>query len=149
MRQFTDGRWSIGAALIAATVLSACTTTPEAETKIAVPELKQTCHPLASLQKNVIPAVTKSGFYITSIETPDEYYTDPVTGETQIIKTPDIENKVPYTKTVKEEQIYYTKPDDGSFVTDICELGTVEIPAELRPENDLTVPPPMPDGPGM
>lgn len=122
---------------------SACTTTPEpVETVHIEPPVVQTCYPLASLEKVVVPAVTKSGFSIVSIESPPEYYIDPDTGKTVEIQTPPIETRTPWTKIVTPETHYYKDPE-GAIVTDICELNaevdtattttmteTTDIPAE-------------------
>ncbi|HFB54282.1 MAG TPA: hypothetical protein ENJ46_00035 [Hellea balneolensis] len=117
--------------LLGFAALSACASTPEVEqVEVKVPTIVQTCTPIAVLQKVVIPAETKSGFYITSIESPAEYYTDPKTGKRVEITPPPIESKVPYTKVIKEEEIYYTTKE-GVRVDDICELHNEgEAPSE-------------------
>lgn len=110
-------------ALITFAALSACTTTPEpVETVHIEPPVVQTCYPLASLEKVTVPAVTKSGFSIVSIENPPEYYTDPQTGETVTIQNPPIETREPWTKIITPETHYYKSPE-GVVVTDICELN--------------------------
>ena len=123
---------SFGILITTSMVFSACTTTPEPEPEIITPpEIVETCYPIASLEKVIIPAVTKSGFSIVSIENPPEYYVDPETGKTVTIQTPPIETKTPYTKIVTPEQIYYKTPE-GEKTTDICELNEA-IPAP-KPE---------------
>jgi len=103
-------------------ILSACASTPEIETtEIIIPPIEQGCYPVDILKKVVVPAVTKSGFYITSIENPPEYIYDEATGKTTIIQNPPIERKEPYTKIVTPEQIYYTT-ESGEKVNNICEL---------------------------
>ena len=109
--------------LIPASLLSACASTPEPEPEIViVPQIVDTCIPIATLEKVVVPAVIKRGFSIVSIESPPEYYTDPKTGKTVTIQTPPIETKTPYSKVVTPEEIYY-KTAEGERVTDICELN--------------------------
>jgi hypothetical protein len=134
-----DQKWSLmmqnfgknTAVLFGLAALSACASTPEIEhVDVKIPAIVQTCTPIAVLQKVVIPAETKSGFYITSIESPAEYYTDPDTGKLVEITPPPIESKVPFTKVIKEEEIYYTTKE-GVRVDDICELHKEsEAPAE-------------------
>ena len=87
---------------------------------------------MASLQKVVVPAVTKSGFSIVSIESPDQYIYDETTGKTMVVKSPPIETKTPYTKIVKPEEIYYTT-ETGEVITDICEVNASTISAPPAP----------------
>ncbi len=111
------------ALFMSTSLLSACASTAEPETEIAiVPQVVDTCLPIATLEKIVVPAVIKRGFSIVSIESPPEYYTDPKTGKTVTIQTPPIETKTPYSKVVTPEEIYY-KTAKGERVTDICELN--------------------------
>lgn len=117
---------SFGVLITATTVFSACTTTPEPRgDAIAPPEIVETCYSISSLEKVVIPAVTKSGFSIVSIENPPEYYVDPETGKTVTIQNPPIETRTPYTKVVTPEEIYY-KTSEGERTTDICELNNAK-----------------------
>ncbi|MBL4869622.1 MAG: hypothetical protein JKX72_01575 [Robiginitomaculum sp.] len=103
---------------------SACASMPKPEPeKKPEPVIIETCYHLSALEKVVIPAVTKSGFSIVSIESPPEYYTDPKTGKTVTIIIPSIETRTPYTKTITPEEIYYKTPE-GERITDICELRT-------------------------
>lgn len=108
--------------LIPLIALGACTTTPELEevVEIIAPPIEQTCYPIASLEKVVIPAETKTVYGSTIIESPSEYYTDPETGEVVEVTKPPIEDVQPYTVVTKEEEIYYQTPE-GAVVTDICE----------------------------
>ncbi|PHR57659.1 MAG: hypothetical protein COA43_11615 [Robiginitomaculum sp.] len=122
MSKFTKPASTLFVAIILPSFLSACVTTPKVEEVVEIipPEAVQTCYPVDSLEKVVIPAVIKRGFSIVSIENPDEYYTDPKTGETITIKNPPIETKTPYSKIVTPEKVYYKVPG-GDTVTDICE----------------------------
>lgn len=114
-------------------VLAACASTPEPEVvEITPPPIVQTCYPIASLQKVVVPAVTKSGFSIVSIESPDQYIYDETTGKTIVVKSPPIETKTPYTKIVTPEKIYYTT-ETGEVITDICEVNASTISAPPAP----------------
>ena len=101
---------------------------------VTPPPIEQTCYPVASLQKVVVPAVTKSGFSIVSIESPDQYIYDETTGKTIVVKSPPIETKTPYTTIITPEQIYYTN-ETGEVITDICEVNdsTVSAPPEPAP----------------
>lgn len=104
-------------------VLGACATTePEAPTIVIVPPVVQTCIPINTLRKVVIPAVTKSGFSIVSIETEDEMYYDPETKKWVTIKIPPIERREPWTKVVTPEEIIYVDAQNKE-ITDICELN--------------------------
>ncbi len=122
---------TLPALLILPVLLSACSTTKKVEEAeaIFIPPVVQTCYPVASLKKNVTPAVTKSGFSIVSIESPEEYVYDERTGKTTIIKHPPIQRKQPWTRIVEPEKIYYTT-DQGTIITDICELNDAEETAE-------------------
>lgn len=117
------------------TVLTACTTTPEPIEIIEVkpPEIVQTCVSVNTLTRVVIPAETKSGFYITSIESPPTYRYDAETGKTVEVQTPPIESKVPYTKIIKSEQIIYVN-SESKEITDICEPTDRTIVEELAPD---------------
>ena len=118
------------------TVLAACASTPEPEVvEVIPPIIEQTCYPVASLKKVVVPAVTKSGFSIVSIESPPSYYYDEATGKTTVIQNPPIETKTPYTKIVTPEEIYYTT-ETGEVITDICEANASTISAPPAPAPD-------------
>ena len=107
-----------------ATVLlaTACATAPEPVVEeVVVPPVLQTCYPIASLEKVVVPAVVQTGYSITSIESPTEHYTDPKTGEVTEIQTPPIQSKMPYSREIEPERIYY-KTAEGEITDDICEL---------------------------
>ncbi len=142
-------------------ILGACTTTKVIEEEVIVtpPPVEQTCIPINTLKKVVIPAETKSGFSIVSIENPDEQYFDPETQKWVTITIPPIERREPWTKTVKPEEIFYVNADNKE-VTDICEANdatpkvatltdtpntgvgvdgtaTTPIPAEAVEETDL------------
>lgn len=128
---------SIGT-LAAITALSACETTPEPEEIVEVtpPPVEQTCVPIASLRKVVIPAVTKSGWSIVSIDSPPEYIYDETTGKTTVIQNPPIERKEPWTRVIKPEEIYYVDAENKE-VTDICEKPEIKHAANVAPEPEL------------
>ncbi|MEE9272530.1 MAG: hypothetical protein V3U57_04605 [Robiginitomaculum sp.] len=123
---------------LSVSLLSACVTKPDPVEIVEVtpPKIKQTCVLIGSLKKVVVPAVTKSGYSVTSIESPSEFYTDSKTGEVREYKVPPIENKVPYTRIIEPERIIYVN-DENKEITDICELNdpntpnTEEIPDEI------------------
>lgn len=97
------------AAMIA---LSACKTVPEvipAPVVVKVEPIEQTCAPVSSLQRVVIPAETKIMYAITMIDNPPY---DP------------IERKEKQVRIVKPAEILYVDTD-GRQVLDICE--TVEV----------------------
>ena len=103
-------------------ILGACATTePEVPVVVIAPPIEQQCIPINTLRKVVIPAVTKSGFSIVSIETEDEMYYDPETKKWVTIEIPDIERREPWTKTITPEQVIYVDAENKE-VTDICEL---------------------------
>ena len=112
-------------------VLSACASTPEPEEIVVVqpPIVEQTCYPIASLEKVVIPQETKTMYSSVIIESPQEYYIDPETGERVEITAPPIEETQPHIVVVKEEEIYY-QTAEGEVVTDICEQYPEPINAE-------------------
>jgi len=115
--------YKIPALLIPATILMACTTTKVVEEEVVEvipPPIEQTCISINTLQRVVIPAETKSGFSVVSIESDDESYYDPDTKKWVIIKVPPIERKEPWTKVVKPEEIFYVDAQNKE-VTDICE----------------------------
>jgi len=116
-------------------ILGACTTTKvEEEVIVAPPPVEQTCIPINTLKKVVIPAVTKSGFSIVSIDNPDEQYYDPETKKWVTIKNPPIERKEPWTKVIEPEKTIYVDTEDKE-VTDICELNAEEVVDEaMEPE---------------
>ena len=112
------------AVLLPALIMSACASTPEPEPEIVevIPEpIVQGCYPIASLQKVVIPAETRTVYGSTIIESPSEFITDPQTGETVEIKKPPVEEVQEYTVVTKEEEIVY-QTSEGETITDICEL---------------------------
>lgn len=113
-------RWLIGLTLPIFAI--SCATTPEepVEEVIILPPV-QTCVSINELEKVVVPAVTRSGYQISTIESPSEYYTDPDTGEVIEIKNPPIERREPYTVIVEPEYFYYRNAA-GEQVTDICEI---------------------------
>ena len=103
--------------------LGACATVePEAPVIVIAPPIMQQCIPINTLRKVVIPAVTKSGFSIVSIETEDEMYYDPATKEWVTIEIPPIERREPWTKVITPEEIIYVDQENKE-VTDICELN--------------------------
>ena len=118
------------AVLFPALILSACASTPEPEIVEITPEpIEQGCYPIASLEKVIIPAETRTVYGSTIIDSPSEFVTDPQTGKTIEIKKPPVEQTQEYTVVTKEAEIVYQTPD-GEAVTDICELY----------EDDATVP---------
>ena len=98
-------RLMLSAALI--TGLAACQTVPDVPppVEVEVPEQVQTCAPISSLQRVVIPAETKVFYAITMIDNPPY---DP------------IERKEKQTRIVKPAEIVYVDTD-GKQVLDICE----------------------------
>ena len=104
-------------------ILGACATTePElAPVVVITPPIEQQCIPINTLRKVTIPAVTKSGYSIVSIESEDEMYYDPETEKWVTIEIPPIERKEPWTKIVTPEQVIYVDQNNKE-VTDICEL---------------------------
>lgn len=118
-------------------MISACASSPEPVEQVHIePPAVQTCYPIASLEKVTVPAVTKSGHSIVSIESSPEYYVDPETGKTVTIQNPPIETKTPWTKIVTPETHYYKNPE-GTVVTDICELNAeAEMAAKATAEAD-------------
>ena len=122
----------LAATMFALPLFAACTTTevpPPVE--VTPPPVEQTCYPINTLKKVVIPAVTESGFSIVSIETEDEQYFDEETQKWVTVDIPDIERKEPWTKVVEPERVIYVDQDNKE-VTDICELNApkVETPAD-------------------
>ena len=113
-----------GAMIASLALLGACTTTKVVEEEVIVmpPPIEQTCVPINTLKRVVIPAETKSGFSIVSIETADEQYYDPETKKWVTIKVPPIERREPWTKVIKPEEIYYVNAENKE-VTDICEAN--------------------------
>jgi hypothetical protein len=121
------------AVLFPVIVLGACASTPEPEIVEIVPEpIVQGCYPIASLEKVVIPAETKTVYGSTIIESPPEYVTDPRTGETIEIKKSPVEQMQEYTVVTKEEEIIYKTPE-GAIITDICELYEDEETVDPEP----------------
>jgi len=106
-------------------ILAACATVePEVPVIVIAPPIEQQCIPINTLRKVIVPAVTKSGFSIVSIETEDEMYYDPKTEKWVTIKIPPIERREPWTKIITPEEIIYVDADNKE-VTDICELNGV------------------------
>ncbi len=120
------------AALIASiTVTAACKTVPEPEpAPITIKTEAMTCTPTDTLERQVIPAVIKRGFYITGVEDEPQYVTDPETGEVKEIPV-GAHNKVPYERVIEPEQIIWVNAD-GQVVTDIC-LSDGETPESSIP----------------
>ena len=104
-------------------ILGACATVePEVPVIVIAPPIEQQCIPINTLRKVIIPAVTKSGFSIVSIESEDEMYYDPKTEKWVTIKIPPIERKEPWTKVITPEQVIYVDQNNKE-ITDICELN--------------------------
>jgi len=117
-------------------ILGACTTTPVAPpVNINTPSIVQTCIPIDTLRKVIIPAVTKSGFSIVSIETAPEQYYDETANKWITIEIPPIERKEPWTKTITPEQIIYVNADNKE-ITDICELKSEELSSDTALTQD-------------
>lgn len=94
-------------AISTAITLAACASTPEPEPEpvvITAPPV-QTCIPVASLTKVVIPAVTKKFIAITEIENPPY---EPIQRKEEIVRT------------ITPAQTYYVD-ETGAQVTDICD----------------------------
>lgn len=124
--------------------LGACTTTqPVEEVIVAPPPIEQTCIPINTLKMVVIPAVTKSGFSIVSIETEPQQIYDDVAKKWIMIETPPIERREPWTKVVTPEHLIYVD-EENKEVTDICELN-VEKPVVEKPLDVVNEPKPMPE----
>ncbi len=117
--------------------LGACHTTKAVKTvkpvEVTPPPVKETCVSINTLKKVVIPAVTKTGYSIVSIEGRTEQYYDEQTKTWKTITTPPIERKEPYTKIIEPEKIIYVDQDNRE-VTDICEKDLVEKPAPVQTE---------------
>ncbi len=109
--------------LVFGAALSACETVqPPPPVVVMPPPIVETCIRISTLRKVEIPAVTKSGFSIVSIETEDEQYYDPETKKWVTIEIPPIERKEPWTKIIKPAQTLYVDSNNRE-VTDICELN--------------------------
>ena len=93
--------------LLAATAMAGCKTTKEVETPTIVipPQAIETCAPVSSLQRVVIPAETKVQYAITMIDNPPY---EP------------IQSKVKQVKVVKPAQVIYID-SEGKEILDICE----------------------------
>ena len=103
-------------------ILGACATVePEVPVVVIAPPIEQQCIPINTLRKVTIPAVTKSGYSIVSIESEDEMYYDTKTEKWVTLKIPPIERKEPWTKIITPEQVIYVDQNNKE-VTDICEL---------------------------
>ncbi|MCF6275610.1 MAG: hypothetical protein L3J05_07590 [Robiginitomaculum sp.] len=117
-------------------ILGACTTTPVEEMIVAPPPIEQTCIPINTLKMVVIPAVTKSGFSIVSIDTEPQQIYDDVAKKWITVETPPIERREAWTKVITPEQIIYVDAENKE-VTDICELN-VEKPNDVVKEPKQT-----------
>ncbi len=107
-------------------VLSACETIePPPPVVVTPPPIVETCIRMNPLRRVDIPAVTKSGFSIVSIETEDELYFDPETKKWVTIEIPPIERKEPWTKIITPAQTIYVD-NANKQVTDICELNAAK-----------------------
>jgi len=98
----------VAISLAAVTALSACETVPDPIPEpviVEIPEPVQTCAPVSSLQRVVIPAETKIMYAITMIDNPPY---EP------------IERKEKQTRIVKPAEILYVD-SEGKQVIDICE----------------------------
>lgn len=149
--------------LLSALLVTACKTTKVEEKPKMVditPPVQETCIPIERLTKVVIPAVTKSGYSIVSIEGRTEQYYDEETKTWKTITTPPIERKEPYTKIIEPEKIIYVDSENKE-VTDICQKpvppapttqttqtspqrvqkGGNVIPAETTPVEEEDLPP--------
>ncbi|PHS40846.1 MAG: hypothetical protein COA91_03175 [Robiginitomaculum sp.] len=103
--------------------LAACETIqPEIPVVVTPPPMVETCVRMNTLRKVEIPAVTKSGFSIVSIETEDELYFDPETKKWVTIEIPPIERKEPWTKIIKPAQTIFVDGNNREVI-DICELN--------------------------
>ena len=94
--------------IIAIIALSACKTVPDvppAPVKVEIEPIEQTCAPVSSLQRVVIPAETKILYAITMIDNPPY---EP------------IERKEKQVRIVKPAEILYVDTE-GKQVLDICE----------------------------
>ncbi|MEP3890474.1 MAG: hypothetical protein ABJN69_08390 [Hellea sp.] len=103
----------LGAAIL--TGLAACTTVPEPEPEPVIvipPEPIQTCAPVATLTKVVIPAETKVQYYTTGIDN----------GEYDDIESATLQRTI----ITKPAQIFYVDSENKE-VLDICEKDTVEL----------------------
>ncbi len=115
---------TIAITVLFGSALGACETVqPEIPVVVTPPPLAETCVRMSTLRKVEIPAVTKSGFSIVSIETEDEQYYDPETKKWVTIKIPPIERKEPWTKIIKPAQTIYVDSNNKEVV-DICELSS-------------------------
>ena len=116
--------YKISALVMPIAILGACTTTKieEEQVVVDVPPVQQTCIPINTLTRVVIPGETKSGYSIVSIESEDESYYDPQTKKWVTIEVPPIERREPWTKVVKPEEIFYVNGENKE-ITDICEAN--------------------------
>ncbi|MBL4852726.1 MAG: hypothetical protein JKY25_00630 [Robiginitomaculum sp.] len=112
--------------MVLGTTLSACVTVqPEAPVVVTAPPIVETCIRMSTLTKVEVPAVTKSGFSIVSIENEDEQYYDPETKKWVTIEIPPIERKEPWTKIITPAHIIYVDSNNKE-ITDICELNAAK-----------------------
>lgn len=143
--------YKISAFLLPISILAACSTTkvvaPEI-VEVTPPPVEQTCIPISTLTRIVIPGETKSGFSIVSIESEDETYYDENTKKWVAIKVPPIERREPWTKVIKPEEIFYVNAENKE-VTDICEandatpkIATVEDVQTVGADGTMTNPAP-------
>ncbi len=124
-------------------LLVGCASTKKQEEKPQTveitPPVQQTCIPIERLKKVVIPAVTKSGYSIVSIEGKTEQYYDEETKSWKTITTPPIERKEPWTKIIEPERVIYVDSENRE-VTDICQEPVPEAPevadTQTMPSND-------------
>ncbi len=124
--------------------LSGCASTPEPEAKtvnVDTSNLDPSCVSVNLLTRKVIPAVTKSGTAITSIENPPEYIYNPETGKTDVYQAPPIERKENWTKIIKPEEIIYVDAE-GNQVTNVCELKAENSGADIVNPDGTALPPP-------
>ena len=145
--------YKISALVMPIALLGACATTKVEEEVVVVevPPVQQTCVSITTLKKVVIPAETKSGYSVVSIENPDESYYDPKTKKWVTIEVPPIERKEPWTKVIKPEEIFYVDAENKE-VTDICEpndatpkTAVVEETATVGADGTATMPAPTGD----
>ena len=112
----------LAASIAALTATSACRTVPDPEPEPEPEPVKieaeiLTCTPPEQLERVVIEAVVKRGFYITGIEDEPQYITDPETGEVTEVPV-GVENKVPYERIIEPERVIWVN-DEGVEVTDL------------------------------
>lgn len=117
----------------AASISAGCKTVPQPLPEpdpVTIEVETRTCIAPEKLERRVIPAVMKRGFYITGVQDEPQYVTDPETGEVKEIPV-GTENKVPYERVITPEQILWIN-ENGQVVTDIC-LPEGETPESYIP----------------